>query len=91
MSAALEAVGVPVSKVKFMEESSHHLTKPCLLDHLKLCTLVTQSNARETGEELSNTTMLSPLLCPGLQALDEEYLGADFHLGGVDQVDGTIS
>lgn len=29
---------------------------------------------------------MSSLLYPGLQALDEEYLGVDFQFGGVDQV-----
>jgi tyrosyl-tRNA synthetase len=30
--------------------------------------------------------LLSGLLYPGLQALDEEYLGVDAQFGGVDQV-----
>ena len=29
--------------------------------------------------------LLSGLLYPGLQALDEQYLGCDFQFGGVDQ------
>ena len=30
--------------------------------------------------------LLSGLLCPGLQALDEQYIGRDFQFGDVDQV-----
>lgn len=92
MGAALEAIGVPATRVSWISESSHHLrTKQYFFDQLRMCALATQSASRETGEELSNTTMLSPLLCPIFQALDEEYLGADIQFGGVDQVDGAIS
>lgn len=86
MGAALEAIGVPATRVSWISESSHHLrTKQYFFDQLRMCALATQSASRETGEELSNTTMLSPLLCPIFQALDEEYLGADIQFGGVDQ------
>ena len=30
--------------------------------------------------------LLSGLIYPGMQALDEEYLGVDFQFGGIDQV-----
>lgn len=35
--------------------------------------------------------LLSGLLYPGLQALDEQYLGCDFQFGGVDQVRACLS
>lgn len=34
--------------------------------------------------------LLSGLIYPGLQALDEQYLGVDFQFGGADQVRGNL-
>jgi tyrosyl-tRNA synthetase len=33
---------------------------------------------------------MSSMLYPGLQALDEQYLGVDFQFGGVDQVSWIV-
>jgi tyrosyl-tRNA synthetase len=51
--------------------------------------MVTEHDARKAGAEVvkqSQHPLLSGLLYPGLQALDEQYLGCDAQFGGVDQV-----
>lgn len=50
--------------------------------------MVTQHDARKAGAEVVKQVehpLLSGLLYPGLQALDEEYLKVDAQFGGVDQ------
>ena len=47
-----------------------------------------QHDAKKAGAEVVKQTdnpQLSGLLYPGMQALDEEYLGVDAQFGGVDQ------
>lgn len=84
--AALEAIGVPSSKVRFVQESSYQTNKEFILDQWRLCTLVPQKAVKDAWDRSYNPDMLSPMLCPGLQTLSEEHLGIDFQFGGDDQV-----
>lgn len=50
--------------------------------------MVTEHDAKKAGAEVVKqveSAALSGLIYPGLQALDEEYLGVDAQFGGVDQ------
>ncbi len=54
-----------------------------------LASIATLRDATRAGSEVVKqveSPQLSSLLYPGMQALDEEYLGVDFQFGGVDQV-----
>ena len=58
------------------------------LDVYKLSSLMSEHDAKKAGAEVvkqSSNPLLSGLLYPGLQALDEEYLKCDAQFGGVDQ------
>jgi tyrosyl-tRNA synthetase len=58
------------------------------MDNYRLCATVTEHDAKKAGAEVVKqveSALLSGLLYPGLQALDEEYLGVDAQFGGVDQ------
>ncbi len=50
--------------------------------------LVSEDAAKDAGPEVKSASgpSLAALLYPGLQALDEQYLGVDFTFGGPDQV-----
>ena len=50
--------------------------------------LVSEDAAKDAGPEVKSASgpSLAALLYPGLQALDEQYLGVDFAFGGPDQV-----
>ncbi|RCI14692.1 hypothetical protein L249_6892 [Ophiocordyceps polyrhachis-furcata BCC 54312] len=85
ISAALEAVGVPMSRMRLVDASSYQGTSDFMLDFWKLCTLCSQQDVRDTGAEVGASTMLSPLLTPLLQELADEYLGIDVEFGGLDQ------
>ncbi|KAI1789347.1 tyrosyl-tRNA synthetase [Ganoderma leucocontextum] len=86
--AVFHSLGIPTSKLRFVEGSSYQLAKEYNLDNYKLCAIVSEHDAKKAGAEVVKqveSPLLSGLLYPGLQALDEQYLGCDFQFGGVDQ------
>jgi len=87
--AVFQTLGIPTDKLIFVEGSSHQLSREYSLDNFKLCSIVTEHDAKKAGAEVVKqveSPLLSGLIYPGMQALDEEYLGVDFQFGGVDQV-----
>ena len=87
--AIFDSLGIPTSRLTFVEGSSFQLTKEYNLDNYRLCATVTEHDAKKAGAEVVKqveSPLLSGLLYPGLQALDEQYLDVDFQFGGVDQV-----
>ncbi|KZF26758.1 Nucleotidylyl transferase [Xylona heveae TC161] len=85
ISAVLDVLGVPRSKIRFVEGSSYELSPKFTLELYKLTALTEQADLRAIGDELHDTSKLSPLLTPGITALAEEYLNIDFQFGGEDQ------
>ncbi|KAH9939665.1 tyrosyl-tRNA synthetase [Epithele typhae] len=86
--AVFTSLGVPISKLRFVEGMSYQLTREYNLDVYKLSSVVTEHDAKKAGAEVVKqveSPLLSGLLYPGLQALDEQYLGCDMQFGGVDQ------
>lgn len=58
------------------------------LDLYRLTSLVTEHDAKKAGAEVVkqvSNPLLSGLLYPGLQALDEIHLKVDAQFGGIDQ------
>lgn len=88
IKAMLTSLGVPLDKLKFVQGTSYQLSREYSLDVYRLSSTVTQHDARKAGAEVVKQIeypLLSGLLYPGLQALDEEYLKVDAQFGGVDQ------
>ncbi|KDN49570.1 Nucleotidylyl transferase [Tilletiaria anomala UBC 951] len=84
----LKAIGVPVERLNFVVGSSYQLTEAYNMDQYRLCAMVTEHDAKRAGAEVVkqvSSPLLSSMLYPGLQALDEQYLDVDFQFGGVDQ------
>ena len=88
LRTALHAIPVPTDALRFVSGSAHQLSKGYTLDNFKLMALVSEDAARDAGPEVKSASgpSLGALLYPGLQALDEQYLGVDFAFGGPDQV-----
>ena len=84
--AALESIGIPTSKITFVEESSYQFSREWVMDQWKLCTIVPQQAVKDAWDRSYNPDMLSPMFCPGIQTLAEEHLDVDFQFGGADQV-----
>lgn len=88
IKAMLESIGVPIDKLKFVKGTDYQLSREYMLDVYRLSSLVTEHDAKKAGAEVvkqSEHPLVSGLLYPGLQALDEEYLKCDAQFGGVDQ------
>ncbi|KAG5641110.1 hypothetical protein DXG03_005973 [Asterophora parasitica] len=86
--AVFTSLGIPTSKLLFVEGSSYQLSREYNLDNYKLAATVSEHDAKKAGAEVVKqveSPLLSGLLYPGLQALDEQYLDCDFQFGGVDQ------
>jgi tyrosyl-tRNA synthetase len=89
LTTVFESLGIPTSTLRFVEGSSYQLTREYNLDNYKLCAIVSEHDAKKAGAEVVKqveSPLLSGLLYPGLQALDEQYLDVDFQFGGIDQV-----
>lgn len=89
LKAVFESLGIPTTSLRLVEGSSYQLTKEYNLDNYRLCATVTEHDAKKAGAEVVkqvDSALLSGLLYPGMQALDEQYLGCDFQFGGIDQV-----
>ncbi|GAA5994992.1 tyrosine--tRNA ligase TYS1 [Rhodotorula paludigena] len=88
ITAVFRSLNLPLERLKFVVGSSYQYDAKYNLDKYKLTSLTTEHDARKAGAEVVkqvSSPLLSGLLYPLLQALDEEYLGVDFQFGGVDQ------
>ncbi|KAI8865786.1 tyrosine tRNA ligase [Ramicandelaber brevisporus] len=89
IKAALQkSLGVPVDKLCFVVGSSYQLKADYAMDNFRLCAMVTEHDAKKAGSQVVKQVaepVMSGLLYPGMQALDEEYLKVDAQFGGVDQ------
>merc|ERR1712168_1375354 len=88
IKAMLTSIGVSLEKLHFVKGTDYQLSKEYSLDVYRLSSVVTEHDARKAGAEVVKQVshpLLSGLLYPGLQALDEQYLGVDAQFGGVDQ------
>ncbi|KRT79512.1 tRNA synthetase, partial [Oryctes borbonicus] len=88
IKSMLQSIGVPIDKLKFIKGTSYQLSKEYTLDVYRLSSVITEHDAKKAGAEVVKQVehpLLSGLLYPGLQALDEEYLKVDAQFGGIDQ------
>lgn len=88
IKAMLQSIQVPLDKLKFVRGTEYQLSREYTLDVYRLTSVVTEHDAKKAGAEVVKqveSPLLSGLLYPGLQALDEEYLKVDCQFGGVDQ------
>lgn len=88
IKAMLCSIGVSIEKLKFIKGTDYQLTTEYTLDMYRLTTITTERNAKKAGAEVVKqveSPLLSGMLYPLLQALDEEYLQVDAQFGGVDQ------
>ncbi|MHA1652571.1 MAG: tyrosine--tRNA ligase [Candidatus Thorarchaeota archaeon] len=73
--------------LRFVRGSEYQQREDYLMDVLRLSTMVTVKRATRAASEV--TRMKNPkvgeLIYPIMQALDEQYLGVDIQIGGLDQ------
>lgn len=85
----LRLTGIDPDSVRFVKGTDHQRGNPAYLDDLlRLSTKITVGHAKKATAEVvkcSNDPPLSNCIYPLMQVLDEEHIGCDFELGGVDQ------
>ena len=84
----LKSVGVDMSNLKFATGTCFQLGDDYTLDVYKLNSLCTIDNLQKIGFDVvkqNSKTLMTSLLYPTLQALDEEYLKADVFFGDIEQ------
>lgn len=88
LTCVMKSIGVPTDRLTFVMGSSYQLSEKYNFDVYRLAAMVTEHDAKKAGAEVVKqvaSPLLSGLLYPGLQALDEQYLDVDFQFGGLDQ------
>lgn len=88
IKAILKSINVPIEKLKFVVGSSYQTSTDYVMDIFKLSNIVSQNDAKRAGADVVkqvDNPLLSGLVYPLMQALDEEHLGVDAQFGGVDQ------
>ncbi|EKG17625.1 Aminoacyl-tRNA synthetase class Ib [Macrophomina phaseolina MS6] len=88
ITESLKAVGVSVDRLEFVLGSEYQKSPDYMMDLLRLSTMTTEHDAKRAGAEVVKQTdnpLLSGLIYPLMQALDEQYLDVDVQFGGVDQ------
>lgn len=84
----LQILGVDISVLFFVKGSQFQLSERYTLDMYKLLSKTTVHKAQKGGSEVvkqSDNPLMSSLVYPILQALDEQYLDIDVEFGGIDQ------
>ncbi|KAG7192342.1 Tyrosine--tRNA ligase cytoplasmic [Scheffersomyces spartinae] len=88
VKSILTSIGVPIDKLKFVVGSSYQTREDYVMDLFRMSNIVGQNDAKRAGadvvKQVSNP-LLSGLIYPLMQALDEQYLDVDAQFGGVDQ------
>ncbi|CAI4062751.1 hypothetical protein SKDZ_07G4290 [Saccharomyces kudriavzevii ZP591] len=88
IKAILRSINVPIEKLKFVVGSSYQLTPEYTMDIFRLSNIVSQNDAKRAGADVVKQVanpLLSGLIYPLMQALDEHFLDVDCQFGGVDQ------
>lgn len=85
---AISAMGANVKNLEFVKGSSFQLKEKYVLDLMKLSSITSVHDSHKASSEVvkqSDNPKVSGLIYPLMQAIDEEYLGVDAQLGGMDQ------
>jgi len=88
IKGTLDALNVDHSKIKFVIGSSFQLSSEYQMDLLRLGNVLTIHDAQKAGTEVvkqNKNPLVTSLLYPLMQALDEEHLNIDAQFGGIDQ------
>ncbi|CAL8088278.1 unnamed protein product [Calicophoron daubneyi] len=84
----LKSIKVPLEQLVFVRGADYQLAEPYSQDVYRLLAITSVRDARKAGAEVVkqvSNPLVSGLLYPLLQALDEVHLRVDAQFGGVDQ------
>lgn len=84
----IQALGVNTKELEFVRGRNFQLKMDYVFDVLKMSSLVSVHDSNKAASDvvkMGKNPKLSGLIYPLMQAVDEEHLGCDAQLGGVDQ------
>ena len=84
----MEAIGLNTKNLSFIKGSEFQLKPEYMYDVLQASSHLSVRDAHRAASEvvkMGDNPKLSGLIYPIMQAIDEQYLGADAQLGGMDQ------
>ncbi len=84
----IKSLGGDITKIKFVRGTDFQLKPEYTIDMYKFLSKITIEQAQKAGAEVvkqSDNPLMSGMVYPMLQVLDEVYLGTDAELGGQDQ------
>ncbi|KAL8659575.1 MAG: hypothetical protein Q9226_000356 [Calogaya cf. arnoldii] len=88
ITSLLKSLNVPIDRLEVVLGSSYQLSAEYTMDLFRLCSVVSEHDSKKAGSEVVKQVanpMLSGMIYPLMQTLDEQYLDADVQFGGVDQ------
>lgn len=88
IESMLKRLGIGMDSVEIIYGSSFQYSKEYVFDMFRISSYTTINDCKKAGTEVvkqAENPVLSSLLYPNMQALDEEYLDVDAQFGGVDQ------
>jgi tyrosyl-tRNA synthetase len=88
LSEMMTLLGISPDRYKIVRGSNVQLTPQYMTNLLKFTTIVNAKDAKHAGKEVvkqNDQPMLSSLIYPLMQCLDEVALNTDIQLGGLDQ------
>lgn len=84
----LKALGTDIKKIEFVKGSEFQLGHEYVYDVLRMASIASVHDCKKAASEvvkMGDNPMLGGLIYPIMQAVDEQYLGVDIQLGGLDQ------
>ncbi|MBD3247297.1 tyrosine--tRNA ligase [Candidatus Pacearchaeota archaeon] len=84
----IKAIGVDVNDLEIVKGSEMQLSPEYMYDVLKMSSSVSVNDSTRAASEvvkMKKNPALAGLIYPLMQAVDEQYLGVDAQLGGIDQ------
>jgi tyrosyl-tRNA synthetase len=88
ISSMIETMGGDLDDIEIIRGSSYQLNKDFVMDLYKLSSIVSIRNATKASSDVikaKENPVISGLIYPLIQILDEQYLDVDIQLGGTDQ------
>lgn len=86
--AMLQSINVCQDNLEFVRGNSYQTSHKYTMDLYRISTITSEHDAKKAGSQVVKQVknpLLSSLIYPAMQALDEEYLDVDAQFGGCDQ------
>lgn len=88
IKSVLNTLCVDMGKVEFIKGSDYQKSSRYAMDLYRILSITSEHDAKKAGSQVVkqvDNPMVSSLVYPAMQALDEEHLAVDAQFGGVDQ------